>query len=229
MIAASKVDPLPQSPREAHVLVAVAVFGTITPVQTVALVVTAVVVAVAGVALRWCCRRESRRRARLDVFSRSLHEELAETGYRALLFSPVVLCVIVIVLLREGGPVLPGLVVGGIAGLTAALGLPQRLINLVRPGYVAKMDPAMRRLHQEVTRRRSPTFVIAVVSPLIFAAALGYGRFGDGGAHDPQQLQAIGFMLGMVQAGMLAWGVQYVQVLRSLQRDADRRGRLGVS
>src|SRR5687768_11767453 len=130
-----------------------------------------IVVPAASVTLRWCCRREDRRRAGLDVLSRSLQAELAESGYRALLFSPVVLCVIVIVLLREGGQLLPGLVIGGIAGLTAALGLPQRVIALVRPDYLAKMEPAMRRLHQEVTRRRSPAFVIAVVSPLILAAA----------------------------------------------------------
>lgn len=209
-------------------VLAAAFVGTVTPIQSTALVVTAVVVAASLVALRCCCRREHRRRARLDIFSRSLHEELAESGYRALLFSPVVLCVVVILLLREGGQLLPGLVVGGIAGLTAALGLPRRVVTLVRPDYFAKMDPAMRRLHQEVTRRRNPAFVVAVVSPLIFAAAVGYGRFGDSSAHDPRQLQAIGFMLGMVQAGMLAWGVQYVQVLRSLQRDEERRGGVGL-
>ena len=200
------------------------IVGTITPTQTFALAVTVAVLAISLVAIRLCCRREQRRRTRLDVFSRSVQEELAESGYRALFSSPVVLCVIVVILLREGGQVLPGLIAGGIAGLTAALGLPQRVVAFVRPDYFKKMDPATRRLHQEVTRRRSPALIVATVAPLIFAAMLAHGRLDPRYAHQPQQLEAIGFMLGMVQAGLLAWGVQYVQVLWSLQRDAVVQG-----
>jgi hypothetical protein len=152
-----------------------------------------------------------------------LQEELAETGYRALFASPVVLCVILLVVLREGGGVLPGLISGGIAGLVAALGLPHRLVELVRPDYLKKMDPARRRLHQEVTRRRNPALIAGVVAPLIFTAVIATGQLEVGYAHEPQQAAAIGFMLGIVQAGLLAWGVQYVQVLHSLQREAAVR------
>ena len=200
------------------------IVGSITPTQFCALVATVAVLAISLVAMRLCCLREQQRRTRLDVFSRSIHEELAESGYRALFSSPVVLCVIVVILLREGGQVLPGLIAGGIAGLTAALGLPRRVVAVVRPGYFSKMDSATRRLHQEVMRRRRPALIVATVAPLIFAAMLAHGRLDPRYAHEPQQLEGIGFMLGMVQAGLLAWGVQYVQVLWSLQRDVVTQG-----
>jgi hypothetical protein len=205
---------------------AVIALPTVSVAQVVGLVLTAVAFAGSMAAMRWVCDRERRRRASLDVFSRSLQEELAESGYRALFASPVVLCLILVVLLREGGEVLPGLIAGGIAGLTASLGLPNRVVAFVRPDYLRKMDPARRRFHQEVTRRRQPALIVAVVAPLIFAAVVAYGRVEAGYAHDPRQAAAMGFILGTVQVGLLAWGVQYVQVLRSLQREAIARERV---
>ena len=199
---------------------------SLAPAQLVALGATVVAFLASLVAMRAVCARERRRRAPLDVFQRSLQEELAETGYRALFASPVVLCLILVVVLREGGGVLPGLIAGGIAGLVSALGLPNRLVAFVRPDYLKKMDPAKRRLHQEVTRRRNPALVVAIVAPLIFAAVLAYERVEVGYAHEPEQASALGFVLGTVQAGLLAWGVQYVQVLRSLRREAVTRERV---
>ena len=197
-------------------------------IQGAALVLTMVVLIASLVAMRWICRRDRLRRAPLDVFARTTQEELAETGYRALFASPVVFCVILLVVMREGGGVLPGLISGGIAGLTAALGVPHRLQAWVRPDYLKKMDPTKRRLHLEVTRRRNPALIAGVVAPLIFAAVVASGQMEVGYAHEPQQVAAIGFMLGTVQAGLLAWGVQYVQVLHSLQRDAAVRERATV-
>jgi hypothetical protein len=113
---------------EALVVIPAHFVGNVTMAQVASLIATAVFLVVSLAATRWICRRERLRRARLDVFSRSIQEELAVSGYRALFVSPVVHWLIVVILLREGGEMLPGLIAGGVAGLTAALGQPKQVV-----------------------------------------------------------------------------------------------------
>jgi hypothetical protein len=192
-------------------------------IELVGLGLTAVVTAISLVAMHRVCGRDRRRRATLDVFSRAVQVELAESGYRALFASPILFCLIVLLLLREGGGMLPGLIGGGVLGLLTALGVPDQAVAWLRPDFVKKMDPAMRRLHQEFRRRRSVAAVVAAVAPLFLAAVVTAQRLEVGYAHEPEQAASIGFLLGAVQIAALAWGVQCLQVLRSLNRIAPVR------
>jgi hypothetical protein len=196
------------------------VLPSVVRLQTALIALTVVVGVVCLIAMELICRRDRVRRAQLDVFGRAVQGELAESGYRAIIGCPLIFCLVLVLLQREGGGMLPGLIGGGVLGLAVALGVPDRAIAYVRPDFIKKMDPAKRRLHQEFRRRRNPALVVAAVAPLFLAAYILGERLEVGYAHEPEQAAAIGFLLGAVQVAALAWGVQCVQVLHSLRRTA---------
>ena len=174
------------------------------------------------VAMVLISRHEARRRAVLDDQSRRVHEDLAETGYRYLLTTPIILSFIVLVIYNRGTAVVPGLLFGGAAALASALGATDSVARLRDPDYLRRLSPGDRLLHLEVMRLRRP-WLMAVATVPFFAGAILYHQLAgapDGAVATRDVL--VGTLFGIMEVGLITWGVQYVQVLRALQRERAR-------
>ena len=167
------------------------------------------------------CRAEAERRRVMDGATRRLHAELAEYGYRFLFASPVLLALALGLLYQHGAEMVGGLLVGGVAALTYALGLPDRLARRVDPGYLERMDHHDRRLHHVVSQHRNPWLVVLATLPF-FALLAAYQLQ----TSDPLTVaepapfdMGTGALFGICHVGLLAWGVQYIQTLRAIRRE----------
>jgi hypothetical protein len=180
------------------------------------------VVAASVAAMAWTTRGEIRRRRSPSRELMRPHDTLTDVGYSFLCGGAIVLSFAVLAIDRQGAAVVPGLLTGGAAALSYALALPLRLAALAKDPETRLIGLQAQRLFATVVRLRKPWLPVVATAPFFGGIAL-YLHLSNQPVATPSAADfGLGALFGVLAVGMLAWGVQCVQVLRALQREAQR-------
>ena len=190
--------------------------------HTALLVGLVAVIAACLVAIVWTTRTEIRRRRRPGQHLTWTQDVLADIGHSFLFASPILLCFAVLSVAREGAAVVPGLLTGGAAALTYALGLPLRLAALANDPDARLLSLHRRRFFATVVRLRKPWLPVLATAPYFAGITLYLALTGQDAGSPGASSFAAGALFGALHVGLLAWGIQCVQVLRALRVEGRR-------